>query len=201
MPRRLLAPPPEKIICPERNRNLLTAQNRQTRNPVLALEQLDFFHHRSDIPLFVLGMNEAVLPVAINGVPSNQPLDRSLGFLPQRIEQMRLVFAEPFLERALVAPLAGMQLSAIAARSPPPDLVGLNQNNRTPAFCQMQRRREARIAPANNTDIRLHIPAQGRARNRTLGGRGIIRRRVRLFNLHHVTFGLERRLISRARLS
>ena len=42
----------------------------------------------------MLGMNEAVLPVAINGVPRNQPLDRSLGFLPQRIEQMRLVFSE-----------------------------------------------------------------------------------------------------------
>ena len=114
-------------------------------------------------------LDEAVAPVAVDAVARDQVLDQRLRLLGEAPEAVGIVAAEMRLEPVLVAPLAGMELPAVPARSPPADPLGLDQRDIDTGLGEMQRRRQAGIAAADDRDMGLDRLVERRKGERRVG--------------------------------
>ena len=93
---------------------------------IVAFELVDIGSVVRDQSVLVRRLDQARTPFAVDLVAGDQPLDQALGFFRKRPEVMRVIDAEPRLEPGLVAPLPGMELTAIPSGGPPTDALGLD---------------------------------------------------------------------------
>ena len=101
--------------------------------------------------------------------PAHQRL-RLLGEVP---EQPRPLRPESRLEPALVAPLPGADLAAVPPRGAPADALRLEEHHVEPGPGEVQRRRQAGVAAADDADVGRHLARQRRERRVRCRGRGV----------------------------
>ena len=106
-----------------------------------------------DEPLPVHRFDQARPPVAGDAVFLDEAERRRLGLLGEVPQAPRCVQAQMRLQPVLVVPLAAVQLAAIAPRGAPADAVLLHQHHVDAGLGQMQRRRQAGEAAADNGDV------------------------------------------------
>ena len=105
----------------------------------------------------------------------DQSLDQRLRLLGEGPETVGVVMAEMLLEPVLVAPLAGMELAAVAPRRAPADALGLDDGDVDPGFGEMERRREPGVAAAEDGDVHLRRRVECRERQCAVGTRRVER--------------------------
>jgi hypothetical protein len=100
-------------------------------------------------------------------------LPHDVGRAADEVDETRAALgAEHGLELVGIELQAGDDLAAVAARAAEARFPGLEHDRLDAALGEMQRGREAGIAPANDTDIGRDRRLEGRCRDRGGSGRG-----------------------------
>ena len=99
-------------------------------------------------------LDDAGPEVAGNGEADDQRADQRLRLLRQVPQNLGALEAEALLEPEHVAPLAGMDLPAVAPGGAARDAVGLDEHDVGARLGEMDGRRKAGEAAADDADIR-----------------------------------------------
>ena len=120
----------------------------------------------------VRGDDEPALQIAVVAGKFENEIAR---FLAQRPQIARVLLAQPPLEFRLVLAVAGMDLSAIAARRGEADGLSLDAARPSRQPGEVERGREARIAAADDADVGVCVALEtGRRESRRPRARRII---------------------------
>ena len=168
-----IAPPAEIDLGADRLAERRPVEPRDLVIAVCVAERLDIGDLVGGEPLAVDSLDQARPPVAGDGVLFDQAERGGLRLFGERPQPAGRVLAEALLQPVLVAPLAGVELAAIAPRRPPADAVGFHQRHVDAGFGQMQRRRQAGVAAADDGDVGGDGLTQRREGERGIGRRGI----------------------------